>query len=288
MTRSSQNFVLAITGHNVGPFLTPLVSSLATQRCTAWHAIFVDDCSTDGTLESLCTLLAAHALMEKVQIVANEERRYRAQNLFHAIRSHAGPEDVVAILDGDDHLADNDALGRIALEYGQGWEVVWSNWRGSDGSRGTSSHLNPFVSPRRQAFVSSHLFTFKRKLFDLVAEADLQDDDGRWFEAGSDVAIAWPILEQTIKRKHIEDVLYVYNRANPQSHDRRNPGRRPYVSTLQARTSSILRRRPGREPTVDQAFLQAHLYEFLQAAMQSAQLATRHEVARAMVNRDKR
>ena len=188
----------------------------------------------------------------------------------------------MAIVDGDDHLAIDDALGRLAREYDQGWEVVWSNWRGSDGSRGTSSHLNPFISPRRQPFVSSHLFTFKRRLFDAVTERDLQDDDGQWFEAGSDVAIAWPILEQTIRRKHIEDVLYIYNRANPTSHDKRTPGARPYVSPLQARTSAILSRRPGREMVVDHEFLQAHLYDLLQAAVISGQIATRQEIAAAL------
>jgi hypothetical protein len=188
-------------------------------------------------------LLDAHGLAEKFQITENRERQHRAYNLFDAIKNHASCQDVIAIVDGDDCLATDDALDRLAREYDQGWEIVWSNWRGSDGSRGTSGHLNPFVSPRRQHFVSSHLFSFQRRLFDAVVEYDLKDDEGHWFEAGSDVAIAWPLLEQTIKRKHIEDALYIYNRANPLSHDKLNPGVRPYVSPLQARTSAILSRR---------------------------------------------
>ena len=40
--------------------------------------------------------------------------------------------------------------------------------------------------------------------FDAVTEGDLQDDAGQWFQAGCDVAISLPILDQTIKRKHPE------------------------------------------------------------------------------------
>src|SRR5262249_40749358 len=165
------------------------------------------------------------------------------------------------MLDGDDHLAADDALQRLARQYDQGWEIVWSNWRGSDGSRGSSGYLNPFVTPRRQPLVSSHLFSFKRRLFNAVAKSDLQDDSGRWFTAGCDVAIAWPLLDQTIKRKHIEDVLYIYNRANPLSHDRLERSVRPLVSASQDQTSSTLRSRPGKQLQIDNEFLHEHLYE---------------------------
>src|SRR5262249_30180529 len=149
--------------------------------------------------------------------------RGKACNVFQALQGREADEDVVVMLDADDHLAADDALQRLACEYDRGWEVVWSNWRGTDGSRGTSSHLHPFISPRKQPFVSGHLFTFRRRLFAAVQPGDLQDDSGRWFEAGCDLAIAWPILDQTIKRKHIEEVLLVYNRGNPLSHDKSGP-----------------------------------------------------------------
>jgi glycosyltransferase involved in cell wall biosynthesis len=283
-----QNFLLVVTAYNVVPFLKPLIASLASQRWTDWRAVFVDDASTDGTVLKLRSLLNEHRLAKKIEITENRERRWKAHNVYHAIRGRGAPDDIVVMLDGDDHLAVDCALDRLAQEYDRGWEVVWSNWRGSDGSRGTSGHLNPFVSPRQQPFLSSHLFSFRRRLFDAVTESDLQDDEGQWFTAGSDVAVAWPLLDQTIKRKHIEDVLYVYNRANPLSHDKLSPGERPFVSPQQARTSSILRRRPGRELAVDGDFLHAHLYELMQAAMLSARISTRQEIAAMLTAREKR
>jgi len=39
---------------------------------------------------------------------------------------------------------------------------------------------------------------------------------------------------------------------------------------------------------VDQEFLHAHLYEFMQAAMQSVRLAVRHEIAMSLAAKDTR
>jgi glycosyltransferase involved in cell wall biosynthesis len=277
-----QQFWFIITAFNVQPFLEALVGSIARQRWTAWKAVFVDDGSTDGTLDALRGMIDRHRLGEKFEIVANHQRRHKTYNVYQAIKSHGGPDDVIAILDGDDHLAVDDALDRLARQYDQGWEVVWSNWRGSDGSRGTSSHLNPFISPRRQPHVASHLLSFKRRLFDAVVESDLQDDEGKWFEAGCDVAIAWPVLDQTIKRKHIEDVLYIYNRDNPLNHGKAGPVVRPLVTPDQARTPAILSRRPGKPLVVDHEFLLAHLYELMHAATISSRVAARQEIGAAM------
>jgi hypothetical protein len=111
------------------------------------------------------------------------------------------------MLDGDDWLAVPHALEVLDREYRQGWEVVWGNWRGSDGSAGSSYHLNPFLPPRQQPFVSSHLFSFRRRLFDAVEERALQDDQGRWLRQAADLAVALPVLEQTFRRKQVEEVL---------------------------------------------------------------------------------
>jgi glycosyltransferase involved in cell wall biosynthesis len=282
VTCPSVRFLILITAHNVRPFLGDLIRSLAGQRGPDWRAVFVDDCSTDGTLDGLHQALDAGGLRERFEIVANDERCHKACNVYHAIKNFGRPDDVVALVDGDDHLAVDHALWRIAQEFDRGWEVVWGNWKGSDGSRGTSSHLHPFVSPRQQPFVTSHLFSFQRRLFDAVDEADLKDDAGRWFQAGCDVALAWPLLDQTIKRKHIPDVLYTYNRANPLSHDRLQPGTRRYVSPSQARTPAILCRRPGKPLVVDNEFLLGHLYEFMEAAAVSSRSEMRRQVTAAV------
>jgi glycosyltransferase involved in cell wall biosynthesis len=285
VTQHCPNFLVVITGRNTRPFLDPLLASLAAQRWPAWKAVFVDDASTDGTAPEMAKRLDAIGLRSRFEIVENHERRYRARNIFEAVHRFAEPADVVTLVDADDHLATDDAFNRLAREYEQGWEVVWSNWRGSDGSSGSSGHLNPFISPRRQPHLASHLFSFRRPLLHAVTPSDLQDDQGQWFQAGTDIAIALPILDQTIKRKHIEDVLYIYNRDNPLSHDIEQPSIRPLVSRLQAQTSEILRQREPKPLTIDNDFLHAHLYELLHAATLNSRSFTRNLVANLAARR---
>jgi glycosyltransferase involved in cell wall biosynthesis len=287
VSAAGQSYLFVITAYNARPYLGALAASLAFQRCKTWKAVFVDDCSSDGTHDEWRYLLDAHRIGDRCETIQNDERRYKAANVYAALEGRGSPDDVVVLLDGDDHLAVDHALDRLTSEYDQGWEVVWSNWRGSDGSRGTSTHLHPFINPRRQHFVSSHLFSFKRRLFDAIVPADLQDDSGQWLRAGVDVAIAWPILEQTIKRKHIEDILYVYNRANPNSHaaPRSGPSNRQQrlqATANQQATGKMLSRRKGKPLVMDADFLQAHLYELMQAAALSSRIYFQRELQGAL------
>lgn len=274
-------FLVVVPAYNAEACVVPLVESLASQTYRRWRALFVDDASTDRTAHELVRALEARRLDDRVELVRNPERLYKSESLFRALRRRGDADDVVAIVDGDDRLAADHALERIAREYEAGYEVVWSNWRGSDGSAGTSFYLNPFIPPRQQPFVSSHLFTFRRRLFDAIEERDFQDDDHRWLRAGCDVALALPILEQTLRRKHVDEVLYVYNRDNPLSIDRQG-GSDPLVADAQAETSRLLSARPPKAVAQDPEFLHGHLFELLEAAHMSSLLMAQN-MAEAIV-----
>jgi hypothetical protein len=201
------------------------------------------------------------------------------------LRDHGGDDDVVVMLDGDDWLAEDHALARVSKEYEAGWEVVWSNWRGSDGRPGTSFHLHPFISPRLQPFVSSHLFTFRKRLFHALDERDFQDDDGEWLRQGCDVALALPLLDQTIRAKHIEDVLVVYNVENPLSVCKSGTPLNELVSEVQAATSRMLCSRPAKDRVQDPGFLHEHLYELLHAASMSSLLLAARQTESLLAER---
>ena len=55
-----QTFLLLVMGHIVRPFLSGLIESLARLRYGGWRALLVDDCSSDGTLAALHSLLDHH------------------------------------------------------------------------------------------------------------------------------------------------------------------------------------------------------------------------------------
>jgi glycosyltransferase involved in cell wall biosynthesis len=268
-------FLFVVTGRDVEPFVAPLLASLAAQTVRDWRAVFADDASQDGTRRTLEKEIEARGLGERIRIVTSRERRYKAHNVFRVLKEkEATGAEIVVMLDADDRLADPRALEILDREYRRGFDVVWSNWRGSDGTPGKSDHLSPLLRPSRQPFVSQHLFSFRRRLFDAVSEHDLQDDDGTWFSAGCDAAIAWPVLEQTRRWRFVNRALCVYNRGNPESHKPRGDKRE------QIRTLAILRerarRRADRRPPADLLFVATHAGTLIAAALMNARLVRRY------------
>ena len=78
---------------------------------------------------------------------------------------------------------------------------------------------------RQFEFVSSHLRSFKRFLWDGIRNEDLRDDDGEYWKAAPDHAFMFPLLEMAgaDRIRYIHEMLYVYNNSNPLSEHRSIP-----------------------------------------------------------------
>lgn len=257
------SFLLVITGRDVAAYVDPLLASLAEQTHPDWRAVFVDDGSTDETVARIRSGLQDYDLAQRIHVIENHTRRYKAHNVYRVLSELAKGDEVIAMIDADDRLGDPRALELLANEYQDGWDVVWSNWRGSDGSPGKSDALNPLWPTSRQPFVTQHLFTFRKRLFDEVEERDLQDEHGEWFRAGCDAAVAWPVLERTTRRRFIDRPLYIYTVTDPRSH-KPSGGKRNQIATL-----AKLRRRRRAQPALDWRFVAAHPGDFLAASLMS-------------------
>lgn len=58
----------------------------------------------------------------------------------------------------------------------------------------------------------SHLRAFYTQLFRNIADGDLKDEKGQYFHAANDVAILFPIVEQSgTNIKYVPELTYVYN-----------------------------------------------------------------------------
>ncbi len=270
-TDAAPILTLIVTAHNAAGFVEKCIRSVAEQRMSNWRIIFVDDASSDGTADALSQAVEELGVGDQLTLVRHTERRYKTRSTVDAVRESVADDDIVVMVDGDDWLADGRALEKLAAEYAQGWDVVWGNWVGTDGTPGTSWHLNPLLPPRRQPWASGHLFSFRARLLKAVPDTEFQDDQGNWFRCACDQAIALPVLERSMRRKHLEEVLYVYNRDNPNSHDRQGRRVNPLVSEEQTRASQVLYGRPARVPPWDQEFFVSHRFEFVRAAMASAE-----------------
>jgi glycosyltransferase involved in cell wall biosynthesis len=204
-------------------FIGPCLESLRMQTHTDWQALVTVDRRGDRTFERA---VEARDGDERIVITRNRRRLYPMENIVRAIRrSHADPEDVVVILDGDDWLITDRALERIASEYEDDscW-MTYGSWVSNvDGHPGRWPAYADGADFRSERWLGTAVRTWKRWLFDLIAEGDLRDRAGRYFRVTEDLACMFPMLEMATTRRarHIAEPLMLYNRLSHHDPKRR-------------------------------------------------------------------
>ena len=157
---------------------------------------------------------------DRVILINNDERRGALYNQYHAIHEFCKSTDVVAILDGDDFLAQDDVLAYLNNVYSDPnvW-LTYGNFRvWPTGERGWCQQF-PVTIVQRNAFRDhqhnpSHLRTFYAGLFQLIKKEDLMYQ-GKFFQMCADNAAMFPMIEMA--RDHfrfIPDVLLLWNSEN--------------------------------------------------------------------------
>ena len=121
-------------------------------------------------------------------------------------------EQIIAIVDGDDALCNENTVDIILKEYAStpNLDALWTShsWdiNGMNISKDLPGNLNPYQYP----WVSSHLKTFKVNTFKKISSENFKDLDGKWFERGYDQALYLPILYLAKERKFINEICYLY------------------------------------------------------------------------------
>jgi predicted O-methyltransferase YrrM len=231
-----------MTGRNCEPYVADCLASLARQQWQQFDVLFVDDASSDGTAG------VARAALERLfpgrhRLQCNTESRGKACNA-HELLLQGDAADFVAILDADDQLIDERILHDMAEAYAAGWDVVWSNYVTDQGGVGNNGPLDALASPRGQGWKSSHFFSFRHALFRAVPAHYLQDEEGRWLRAACDLAIAYPVLDQTRRYLHIPRNAYRYTSSNPESHHNRDAQAKGLNSREQQASAQVVLRKP--------------------------------------------
>jgi glycosyltransferase involved in cell wall biosynthesis len=201
------------------PYIARCIGSLRMQTFEHWEAfITVDPCGDD-------TCAAARDAANgdtRINIVQNDDRLWAMENVIRAVeRSGGDPEDILAVLDGDDWLATPRALQTIANAYEDDdcW-MTYGSWVSSiDPNDGRWPAYAAGTRDFRAApWRGTAVRTWKRWLWDEIDDGDFRDAGGRYFRIVEDRAYMLPMLEMATTRhaRHIAEVLLVYNRANPQ------------------------------------------------------------------------
>jgi len=217
------HFKIIIPFYNVKDYLPRCVESLNRQRYRNFTAYFIDDISTDGSLE------AAKELKGEGHLIRNQEKKYALRNIWDTLEQYEhDDEDIVIILDGDDWLAHENVLGKLNEVYNkQECLVTYGNYVYYPyGNKGVEPSAYPEEIIRTNMFRqdkwrASHLRSFKYKLWKHLDPDYLQDDYGDFYKTAYDQAMMLPLLEMASDKSFfINDVLYVYNKENPLNVDK--------------------------------------------------------------------
>ena len=200
--------------YNASFHLSELYESLREQSNKNWNWVILNDMSNDDTLE-IANNIAKSDELKRVTIVNHIEKKFALKGIVDYLQSnytskHA--DTIVAIVDGDDALCNENTVDLVLKEYNdnQELEVLWTahSWdiNGMNISRDMPGNINPYQYP----WVSSHLKTFKLGVLQMISNKNFKDLDGNWFERGYDQAIYLPLLHLAKSRKFLNEICYLY------------------------------------------------------------------------------
>jgi glycosyltransferase involved in cell wall biosynthesis len=226
-------FKIVVPTYNTEHWIVRCLHSIQSQTYGNFECVVYNDASTDNTGEVIDSFLAANP-DPRFRVVHNEVNVKALENIvngFKLFETESEPESVLMVIDGDDFLFSELSLEIVRQAYEQtGCLLTYGNH--IHHPTGGRSNCEPFPievlknrSFRQYKFVSSHLRTFKSKLWNSIRDEDLRDEDGSYYGVGWDVAFMMPMLEMSAERTvFIPNVLYCYNRFNPISDDQIRQG----------------------------------------------------------------
>ncbi len=212
--------VVIIPSYNNAQWVQQNITSVLNQKYQNFRVIYINDSSTDKTVDLVKEHAQKLGLSHKIWIINNKTRRGALANIYAAVHTCKNNE-IVAIVDGDDWLYNDQVLAKVNAVYAD--SKVWMTY-GHYIAHPDYKPLQPKeISPvilqkslyRQWDFVTSHLRTYYAGLFKQIKLEDLIYQ-GNFFEVNADLATMLPMLEMAAGRvKCIFDTLYIYNCATP-------------------------------------------------------------------------
>lgn len=226
-----RKLTFVIPGYNAEDNLQKLVASLKSQRDKDWQAIMIDDCSDDGggLWREACDV---HEGDKRFNAISNEKwgRKYALRTIVETCYEYV-KDGIVAIIDGDDQLCNDDTVSLIKAAHDEPGVVAWTAHGWDINGMNISKEMPANVDPYSWPWCSSHLKTFDAELLKRIPESNFKDHKGNWFERGYDQALMLPLLSVCKKRKYIHDVCYLYN-INSVSIDNRDWAEKKQLGTI--------------------------------------------------------
>ena len=199
--------VFIVPAYNASRNLDELSSSLLSQRDDRWSCIVVDDMSDDDT-HKRSSMLPEY----KFSTIKNRIKKHALRNIVENSRLFQERDDVIiAVVDGDDSLCNNDTVSHIIERYELENDIVWTAHAWDINGMNISKEMPEGVDPYAWQWSSSHLRTFKASLLKNVSDKNFKDISGKWFERGYDQALMLPLLHVSKSKYYLPIVCYKYN-----------------------------------------------------------------------------
>ncbi|BCS89177.1 glycosyltransferase family 2 protein [Pseudodesulfovibrio sediminis] len=202
-------FFVVIPCFNCEEYIGECLESLQAQTFTDWTALVANDCSGDDTAQVAAGYAASD---DRITVRTGEERGWLMGNTLAGLRSlDLHPDDVVAVLDGDDWIRPT-CLEKLWDAHCSGYDLVYTDEdiQGQEHSVG-----KPFIRTapaRAQAWGFSQLRSFKAYLFNQLEDDTFRDRNGTYFRAAGDLSLYLPMAELAGPEKihFVEERLYYY------------------------------------------------------------------------------
>jgi len=222
-------FRIVVPIYNSIQWVEKCIMSINDQKYDNWGAILIDDASTDGTLDKIIATVKEKCAPGKFRVMSRNVNVGALENtIFGTNAICEDDEDIIVIVDGDDWMFDNNVLSYLNEVYQD--ENIWLTYGNFIyESNQQISKTNKLITNTRtyrhsQNYCSSHLRTYKFKIWKKIQEVDLRDSYGRYYKITGDLAVMYPLIEMSgLNRiKFIEKPLYVYNDINPINDHKKN------------------------------------------------------------------
>ena len=222
------SFKVVVTTHNAGQrYLKKCFDSILEQKEYCDVCIVDDGSKTPETalIQSYCSQYG----WKSVFLKQNHGALYARIVGMHEICN--SNNDVVLLLDGDDALVPRVVFNELRHMYGSTVNpvVTYGRYQKIDvtgtvlyeSPHDDQNYINTVADKniwRSTTYRFSHLKTFRYGLFKQINVLDLQDENGEYFKAATDVAIMMPLLEMAGRRVQCSKrVLYLYTADHPLS-----------------------------------------------------------------------
>jgi glycosyltransferase involved in cell wall biosynthesis len=234
-----QKFKVIVPLYNVESWIDKCVKSIKIQDYENFECILIDDISTDNSVHVIRSIIEDD---KRFSLIQNKQKKFALQNIYEAIEiSGNDKEDIIVTLDGDDWFATKKVLSTLNEIYNEyrcqmtyGSYIEFPSMQKGKFCQQIPTNVIKKNSYRETQWLSSHLRTFKRHLWNSIKKEDLQKD-GEFYRMTWDMAFMFPMLEMAGPLAvHISKPLYSYNRQNPLNDDKVN-------HRLQLETESLIR-----------------------------------------------